>query len=41
MSGKVTFSVERQWKSAPGSPIAVITNADGSMCGIDYRQGGR
>jgi hypothetical protein len=38
---KLTFSVERQWKGADGSTITIITNAEGSMCGVDYRQGSR
>jgi hypothetical protein len=38
---RVTFNVERQWKGVEGSTVAVVTDADGGMCGIDYRQGGR
>ena len=38
---KVTFNVERQWKGAVGSTIAVITNVGEGMCGIEYQRGGR
>jgi hypothetical protein len=36
---KVTFRIDRQWKGVEGSTIAVVTNADGAMCGFDFRQG--
>ena len=36
---KVTFRIDRQWKGVEGSTITVITNADGAMCGVDFRQG--
>jgi hypothetical protein len=36
---KVTFRIDRQWKGVEGSTITVITNAEASMCGVDFRQG--
>ena len=36
---KVTFRIDRQWKGVEGSTITVVTNADGAMCGVYFRQG--
>ena len=35
----MTFRIDRQWKGVEGSTITVITNVDGAMCGVDFRQG--
>ena len=38
---RATVAVSRRWKGAPADTVVVTTPLQGTMCGVDFAEGGR